>query len=180
MRDVAVSRTSWRAGLRLLEITGSEFVPRTFLLRYEIWKKEAVLHCDVVARGAVAYEHDSHARHWAVLDDDRIVAAARMYVHNYQADTPDFPAFSEVHLPAPIATIKRLLVHDSLRGCGLAVGHVPEQNRPGERREMCGRDSGRSQNRISGAGAGFRQTGGKWVQPYAESLVFHAMVLALD
>lgn len=107
--------------LQLCEITGSIIVPRTFRLRYEVWNQEETeLRSDIHAQGLITDGHDAHARHWAVFDGERIVAAARMCIHPHQDETPDFPAFSQVRLVTPVVTINRLVVHHLARKLGLA------------------------------------------------------------
>jgi hypothetical protein len=102
------------------EITGTDFVEQTFRLRYEIWLRETKLRAETYTQGTVKDEHDAHARHWAAFDGERIMAAARMCIHDRQEDTPDAPAFLEIQLSTPIATINRLVVHDSARNRGIA------------------------------------------------------------
>lgn len=163
------------------EITGSEFVPLTFRLRYEIWSREAELRADLHSQGLITDEHDLHARHWAVFDGDKVLAAARMCVHDQQTDSPDFVAFSQVRLPTPVATINRLVVHPSARKLGLAykLDHC--------RIEAAKQDGAKCvigtavQERIAPLQRlGFQLIGSHWVQPYAVSLLFHAMVLNVE
>jgi predicted GNAT family N-acyltransferase len=163
------------------EITGSELVPRTFRFRYEIWSRGAELRADLHSQGLITDEHDLHARHWAVFDGDKLVAAARMCVHDQQNDSPDFVAFSQVQLPIPVATINRLVVHPSARKLGLAykLDHC--------RIEAAKKDGAKCvvgtavQERIAPLQRlGFKLIGSQWVQPYAVSLLFHAMVLNLE
>jgi len=74
---------------------------RRFTLRYEIWKDEATLKPEIHARGSITRRTDAHARLGLFLQAGRIVAAARMCIHDLQEDTPDSPAFS--HIPASLA-----------------------------------------------------------------------------
>jgi len=167
----------------LCEITGSEFVARTLRLRYEVWSKEATLRPDVVAQGLITDWHDAHARHWAVFDGDSIVAAARMCVHGRQEETPDYPPFSRIRLPAPVATINRLVVHPTARNHGLA-------SKLDERRITAAREDGAkcvvgtaARSRIAPLERlGFRLIEEKehWLQHYTESVLFYPMVLHLE
>jgi GNAT superfamily N-acetyltransferase len=170
------------SGLLVREITGTEFVPQTFTLRYEIWKDEATLKPEIHARGSITDEHDAHARHWAVLQAGRIVAAARMCIHDLQEDTPDSPAFSHIRLRSPVATLNRLVVHRSARRHGLAA-----------LLDVCRIEAARRMGAECVVGTairaripplerlGFRRLlGSKWVISYAESLEFHAMVLNFE
>jgi len=175
-RDVL--RTASPPDLRPREITGTAFVPQTFLLRYEVWSSETILKPEVLAKGLIEDDHDLHARHWAVFDGGKIVAAARMCVHNQQEDTPDFPAFSQVRLPIPIATINRLVVHESARNLGLAM-----------MLDKCRIEAARNDGAKCVVGTpaasrirslerqGFELTGERWIPHYAESLTTHAAVL---
>lgn len=166
--------------LRPREITGTAFVAQTFLSRYEVWSRETILKPEVLAKGLIEDDHDLHARHWAVFDGGKIVAAARMCVHNQQEDTPDFPACSQVRLPTPIATINRLVVHESARKLGLAM-----------MLDKCRIEAARNDGAKCVVGTpaasrirslerqGFELTGERWIPRYAESLTTHAAVLIL-
>lgn len=168
--------------LLVREITGTGFVPQTFRLRYEIWKDEAALKPEIHARGSITDEHDAHARHWAVLQEERIVAAARMCIHDLQEETPDSPAFSQIRLRSPIATLNRLVVHRSVRRRGLAA--LLDVCRIGAARRVgaeCVVGTAAQARIPSLERLGFRRLlGSKWVMAYAESLEFHAMVLNFE
>lgn len=163
------------------EITGTDSVASTFRLRYQVWAGETQLKANINSQGLISDEHDAHAQHWAVFVEGRLVAAARMCVHEQLCDTPDALAFSQVILPSPIATINRLVVHPSARGLGLA-------SKLDEYRINAARKAGA--RCVVGTAAkaripqlhrlGFELTGSQWVQPYATSLLFYAMVLVLD
>jgi predicted GNAT family N-acyltransferase len=128
----------------------------------------------------IADRHDEHARHWAAFIGDEIVAAARMCVHDEQEQSPDASAFSKIRLPAPIATINRLVVVPSARKSGLAEQFDKS-------RIIAAKSEGAKC--IVGTAApariealerlGFRLTGEQWIQSYCESPAMHAMVLML-
>ena len=104
----------------LREITNTEWVPRTFRLRYEVWNVETTLLPHIQKQGLITDEHEAHARHWAVFDGDEMVAAARMCIHDVQEGSPDASTFSPIPLLTPVATINRLVVVPSARNLGLA------------------------------------------------------------
>jgi predicted GNAT family N-acyltransferase len=165
---------------RIEEITGTDVVPLTYELRHRVWSKEIQLIDAVQNAGLICDEHDSHARHWAVFAGEQIVAAARMCIHDRQEETPDFPPFALLQLPRPVATINRLVVHESARKQGLA-----------RKLDFCRIDAARTsgakciaatcveQRIIPLERLGFRLTGAQWMQPYASSLKFHAMILSI-
>ncbi len=67
--------------------------------------------------------HDATACHWAIRDGERIVAAARLTIHDRLADAPSAEIYEGV-LPAdlagPIAVMTRLVVARSHGGQGLS------------------------------------------------------------
>ena len=66
--------------------------------------------------------HDSHALHFVLLDQDIVIAAARLCVHELLADVPDPHLFVTTNrpLPAPLGCINRLVVHPKYRKLGIA------------------------------------------------------------
>jgi predicted GNAT family N-acyltransferase len=164
----------------VIEISNTDWVPLTFQLRYAVWKVETALLPHIVKQGLITDEHDAHARHWAAFVGDKIVAAARMCIHEVQEESPDAPAFSRIQLPTPVATINRLIVVQSARKSGLA-------KQLDERRIFAAMSDGAkcivgtaAPGRIAALGRlGFRITGEKWTQPYCESLRMQGMVLTL-
>ena len=167
--------------LQFVEITGTPLVQETFKLRYQVWSVETALRPDVIAKGLITDGHDAHARHWAFLSGQEIVAAARMCVHQCQEETPDSPAFTGAKLRLPVATINRLVVHQSVRNCGLArqldMCRIEAAKRHGAKCVVGTAINGRIASLIK---LGFRRTGAQWTQPYSLSAVFHAMVLDLE
>jgi GNAT superfamily N-acetyltransferase len=162
------------------EITNTSWVPRTFGLRFEVWNAETSLLPQVREQEAITDEHDAHARHWAAFRGDEMIASARMCVHRNQEDTPDAPAFSEVCLPVPVATVNRLVVHPSARNRGLGSNlhqyRIEAAIKDGARCVVGTFPGGRiaSLERL-----GFRLTGQQWTPNHAEALIVHAMVLML-
>lgn len=66
---------------------------------------------------------DKRARHWVIHKDGRLVAAGRLSVHHTLKDLPDAECIAEgvlELLPAPIASLNRLVVDPAFRGLGLA------------------------------------------------------------
>jgi predicted GNAT family N-acyltransferase len=168
------------AEIQIREITGTEFVALTFRLRFEVWREETDLTNEVLSKGLITDGHDDHARHWAAFNELKMVAAARMCIHDGQEESPDAPAFSKIRLPAPVATINRLVVAPLARKFGLA-------RQLDERRIFAARSDGAKC--IVGTAApariapltrlGFRVTGEQWIQYYCKSIVMEGMVLML-
>jgi GNAT superfamily N-acetyltransferase len=65
-------------------------------------------------------DHDTHGLHWACMADGRIVAAARLCVHQDAAELPDQPSLAGFlsRLPPPAAAYTRLVVDPDFRGRG--------------------------------------------------------------
>lgn len=87
--------------------------------RYQIWKAEGAALYDETS-GMIADWHDEHALHWGVFDEDRLIAAARLCIHDQQSDVPDNKLFSTIDLPSPIASMNRLVVLREYRGMGIS------------------------------------------------------------
>lgn len=162
------------------EITRTPCVSLTFRLRFHVWNSETALKSATRANAEIRDAHEDHARHWAAFRYEEMVASARMCVHKHLADSPDNVAFLGIALKAPVATLNRLVVHESARGGGLAarldncrisaafaegarsiVGTVPEYRIPALKK------------------LGFRLTGQRWIPEYAQSMFCYAMVLEL-
>jgi hypothetical protein len=162
----------------LQEITNTHWIPRTFGLRFDVWSEETILLPHVQDQRSISDFHDEHSRHWAVFCGDEMVAAARMCIHHGQVDTPDAPAFSDVCLPTPVATLNRLVVHSSYRNISLASKlcqcRVEAAKQDGAK---CAVGTFPESRVASLEKLGFRLTGQRWFPNYSESLVVHSMVL---
>jgi len=166
--------------VQIREITGSELVPLTFRLRFEVWREEAELTNEVQAQGQITDAHDGHARHWAAFDGEEIVAAARMCIHTLQEESPDAPMFRGTQLPAPIATINRLVVTKRWRRLGVA-----------RQLDLCRIQAARENGaacvvlsafdwRINSLQAlGFKLTEFRWGPPFAYRLTSCGMILSV-
>ena len=58
--------------------------------------------------------------HWGVFDGSRLVGAARLCLHETVAEAPDGDLFAGLNIPAPIASMNRLVVATGHRGRGIA------------------------------------------------------------
>jgi predicted GNAT family N-acyltransferase len=106
---------------RVEEITGTEWVPLTYELRYRVWSREVQLPESFRRKGLIRDEHEDHARHWAVLSDAGIlVASARLCVHESERDIPEADCYTQLQVPHPVASINRLVVEQSARKRNLA------------------------------------------------------------
>jgi len=168
------------ADVQVREITGTEHVPLTFRLRYEVWKDEAELTASVRAQEQITDGHDEHARHWAAFDNGDMVAAARMCIHTLQEQTPDAEAFKAMKLRVPIATINRLVVKKRWRKSGIA-GQFDIQRIEAARegRAACVVGTAFDWRVASLEKYGFVRTEYRWTMPYLKSLTARAMVLIL-
>lgn len=102
-------------------------------LRYEVWSAEGVQLSQPEA-GTIADSHDDHAMHWGAFDGTRLVAATRLCLHESLAESPDGELFAGLAVPAPIASINRLVALKSHRGRG--IGYQLDQRRIQEARAL--------------------------------------------
>ncbi|MEL4896308.1 GNAT family N-acetyltransferase [Crocosphaera sp. Alani8] len=68
-------------------------------------------------------EHDQHAFHWVVMNDENeLIASARLSIHNNIADLPDFNEIQGLitELPKPIAMMSRLVVSPTYQRLGIS------------------------------------------------------------
>lgn len=66
---------------------------------------------------------DAKARHWAIFQGGRPVAAARMSIHNELSEVPNAEIFADAFpdgLAGPIAAMNRLVVDPAFAGLGLS------------------------------------------------------------
>ena len=92
-------------------------------LRYRVWLEEGSLDPEAFVGKNEAWldDEDSHGRHWAVRNDDgRIVAAARLTMHDsFVEGTRDTVLWKDRGLPLPVVDLSRLVVDQSTRGKGV-------------------------------------------------------------
>lgn len=88
-------------------------------LRVKAWETEvpAIAELDSWLDG-----YDPCARHWAFVQDDELIAAARLTIHERLADVPDADDFAGVTeaLPTPLGVLSRLVVAPHFRRRGLS------------------------------------------------------------
>jgi GNAT superfamily N-acetyltransferase len=103
----------------LCTITSPEMLERVYQLRAAVWQPVAT---GAFETGRWVDDHDTHAFHWAVLDDGEPIAAARFCVHDRAAELPDARFYSAIAeaLVAPIGSLNRLVVAEPFRRMGLA------------------------------------------------------------
>jgi len=91
-------------------------------LRVASWRSVGVLPEAGFAAGVCGDEHEAHSLHWAVKDDDRVVAAARLCVHGELSELPDSGFYEGLGfpVPAPIAVLSRLVVHPDYQRRGIS------------------------------------------------------------
>jgi GNAT superfamily N-acetyltransferase len=89
-----------------------------YTLRVAAWRARVESFPDI---GRWTDAEDAHAAHWAVRNGGRIVAAARLSIHDSLAEVPDAEIYDGVfsaRLDGPIASLNRLVVAASHRGKG--------------------------------------------------------------
>jgi GNAT superfamily N-acetyltransferase len=89
-------------------------------LRYTVWQSEgAEIHSS--EQRMIADYHDEHATHWGFFDGGMLVGAARLCLHDKLNEAPDGEMFSRICLPAPVASMNRMIVLKSHRGLGIGT-----------------------------------------------------------
>jgi GNAT superfamily N-acetyltransferase len=111
--------TAFSETIEVRPLTTATEIAECQRLRYEIWSAEGVEISNPQA-GTIADSHDDHAMHWGVFDGTRLVAAARLCLHETLAEAPDGQLFAGLEIPTPIASMNRLVVTQSHRGRGIA------------------------------------------------------------
>lgn len=92
-------------------------------LREAVWRNEpAILRADRLRPSILRDEHDDHGSHWVILAEGSLVAAARLCIHLDRTDLPNHRWYCSLiaNLPAPIASLNKLVVHPAHRGRGLS------------------------------------------------------------
>jgi GNAT superfamily N-acetyltransferase len=102
-----------------------------YVLRVAAWRARVESFPDI---GRWTDAEDARAAHWAIRDDGRIVAAARLSIYDSLAEVPHAEIFDGVFsrmMEGPIASLNRLVVAPSHSGKGFSealdrvrVGHA--------------------------------------------------------
>lgn len=106
----------------LARVTDPVTMARIYRLRVDVWLQVPGVTADTFPDGQWQDGHDTHALHWAVCTGSRLVAAARLCVHDTLADLPHAEVFADlpVAVPPPIGALNRLVVHPQARAQGFA------------------------------------------------------------
>ena len=89
-------------------------------LRAEVWQK--TLPTSLFNNGLWTDEHDDHARHWVIISNNQVLAAARLCIHKTLEEVP----YSQVYMDSkrlilpPIASMNRLVINTVAQGNGLS------------------------------------------------------------
>src|SRR4051812_39912587 len=107
---------------KILEVPPTDciLIEKIGQLRVRAWATEIP---EVVKMGIWLDQFDNVGRHWVVLREGEPIAAARMTINQSLAEVPKPEVYVGVlsePLPAPIASINRLVVDPSARGLGLS------------------------------------------------------------
>jgi len=130
---MTVSRTESRSSCSVRELITASEVEAAQRLRYVVWRSEgAVIHHSETE--IIADHHDDHATHWGVFDEDQLVGAARLCLHDELAEAPDAELFVSADIPSPVASMNRLVVLKSYRGQG--IGGLLDRARIQKAREL--------------------------------------------
>jgi predicted GNAT family N-acyltransferase len=92
-------------------------------LREAVWHNEPSLaDAKQLDPAALRDDHDLHGHHWVITVEGAIVAAARVCIHEKTADLPYQDGFHHLirDIPAPIASLNRMVVRPFMRRQGLS------------------------------------------------------------
>ncbi len=104
------------------EVTGDAELERISKLRVSVWRERGGLASGAFPTGRWHDEFDRVARHWVVTRNGRIVAAARLSMHEQLDQVPEAGEYlaAGLELAGRIAAPARLVVSPSAERCGVA------------------------------------------------------------
>lgn len=106
----------------IMEAKCQSFMKGIGSLRYEVWSQESETFGRIFPLGIWLEPSDIDAKHFVVICDGKIVAAARVTLHTTLSDIPDFSLYGEVKnkFRYPMASFNRLVVKKEYRNRGFA------------------------------------------------------------
>jgi GNAT superfamily N-acetyltransferase len=106
--------------LSCIEVTDSRLLEKIYRLRVKAWEVDAP---PFTESETWTDRWDPISRHWAVLNGDEPIAAARLSLHTELENIPDRESYLNIlphNLNRPIASLNRLVVHPDWRKRGLS------------------------------------------------------------
>ena len=106
--------------IEIVPVQAADLLDAIYVLRAEVWNEQLVIPASFSPWND---KNDHDARHWAVLVNKTLVAAARFTVHSTLEDLPDWECINGVIQalpPVPIGSINRLVVDSQFRGKGIS------------------------------------------------------------
>jgi GNAT superfamily N-acetyltransferase len=120
--------------LTVRRLSSAEEIEAAQRLRYKVWRAEgAVIHQP--ERLAIADSHDEHSMHWGAFDQEQLVGAARLCLHKQISEAPDAAMFAGHDIPAPVASLNRLVVLSEYRRQG--IGSMLDEVRIEHAKQLC-------------------------------------------
>ena len=113
-------KPSWAGPIPVFEPSTLEQI---FEFRESIWRNEpSVIDAHKLDPASLRDAHDTHGLHWIITVKKSIVAAARLGIHGDASDLSYFDGYHHLKadIAAPFASLNRLVVHPSMRRCGLS------------------------------------------------------------
>ncbi|MDB5240963.1 MAG: hypothetical protein JWP57_1588 [Spirosoma sp.] len=106
------------------QVSFPERIQEIGALRIRAWRNEPGINADFFAKRTWVEAIDHTACHWIITKNNRIVAAARMSLHDSLQNVPYASLLPDVYRPKyghkTVASINRLVVDPRFRGLGLA------------------------------------------------------------
>ncbi|WP_462151934.1 GNAT family N-acetyltransferase [Pseudoalteromonas xiamenensis] len=96
-------------------------------LRASIWQDNQHSDRQKACQHVWLEEADKHAHLWAVTSEAGMIATARLCISNNLNHLPEQELYDGLELPAPFATMGRLVVAPSWRGKGIASALIRER-----------------------------------------------------
>jgi len=106
-----------------LEVADAETIDEICRLRAQVWETTGQAAAAAFPDGGWRDPYDSDCAHWIIRGGrQRLVAAARVTVHDRLEDVPEAEEYLRygLRLPGPIASPARVVVLGEARGAGLA------------------------------------------------------------
>jgi predicted GNAT family N-acyltransferase len=107
--------------IKRIDNLDDQLLTQIYQLRVEVWNNTSLIK-KPFSNGLWTDEHDDHAMHWAVVSDNKVLAAARLSIHKTLEELPYANLYmdSEKLILPPIASMNRLVIHPVAQGKGLS------------------------------------------------------------
>lgn len=108
----------------VIEANNQDLMNAIGSLRWEVWQQETGVASQLFPEGIWIDALDRTSKHFIVIDQGEIAAAARVSLHETATDLPDLESYAPMleSLVFPLASLNRIVVKPKFRGRGF--GHM--------------------------------------------------------